>query len=494
MSTEECPAMLRRKLFNALKKVGSGIVVLALLVAGFLGSHYLAPGHADSEVDNEAAESESEVPTKITLPTEKAASANIRIAKVKSIELQDVKTVAATIDYDSTRHLSVRAPVACIVERWLVKPGQVVMKGDPIAVLSGGELALARTEIKKYQADAQIAQMNFDWNKETQDNLTQLLATLEKQPSVESVEAQFDRKRLGDHRDHLLSAYTKYVLASRVAIRSKPLGARGIIPESTAEARSSQRDVAGTMFKSACEQSEFEGRHELAKSQATLELSKQNLAVAQERLRLLLGPFAKQPDAGAPGDFEVRAPFSGRIEAIHASLAARLAQGEPVVTLADTSKLWVSALVHQHDWNALLVSSTETLKVTLPALPDEAFEAKVSFLGPRVSATTRAISLVAELDNSDGRFRPGMFAWVALPVGSPRKGLVVPASAIQRHESSPFVFVMETENRFRRIDVAVGLETPALVEVTRGLSPGQCVVDQGAFYLKSELLLEQEDE
>jgi hypothetical protein len=56
------------------------------------------------------------------------------------------------------------------------------------------------------------------------------------------------------------------------------------------------------------------------------------------------------------------------------------------------------------------------------------------------------------------------------------------------------VFVQAGENRYQRVDVTLGIETPDYVEVERGLSAGQMVVDRGSFYLKSELLLEQEAE
>jgi cobalt-zinc-cadmium efflux system membrane fusion protein len=56
------------------------------------------------------------------------------------------------------------------------------------------------------------------------------------------------------------------------------------------------------------------------------------------------------------------------------------------------------------------------------------------------------------------------------------------------------VFVPEGADRFRRVGVTTGIESGDFVEVTRGLTVGQQVVSQGAFVLKSELLLEKEAE
>ena len=50
-----------------------------------------------------------------------------------------------------------------------------------------------------------------------------------------------------------------------------------------------------------------------------------------------------------------------------------------------------------------------------------------------------------------------------------------------------------SDREFQRVDVDTGIETPDWVEVTRGLTEGAPVVDHGAFYLKSELLLEEEE-
>ena len=61
MSNEQS-LRVRRKLFHALKNIGSVVVVLALLVIGFWGSHYLAPGHPDDSASHASVESESQLP------------------------------------------------------------------------------------------------------------------------------------------------------------------------------------------------------------------------------------------------------------------------------------------------------------------------------------------------------------------------------------------------------------------------------------------------
>ena len=127
------------------------------------------------------------------------------------------------------------------------------------------------------------------------------------------------------------------------------------------------------------------------------------------------------------------------------------------------------------------------------ALGDAELTAQVRFVGAEVAADTRSVPLVAEVANPQGQLRPGMFAWALVPLGPPRQALAGPPGAIMRHENQAFVFVPEGQNGFRRVDVQTGIESATGIEILGGLKSGERVVDRGAFFLKSELLLEREE-
>jgi cobalt-zinc-cadmium efflux system membrane fusion protein len=82
---------------------------------------------------------------------------------------------------------------------------------------------------------------------------------------------------------------------------------------------------------------------------------------------------------------------------------------------------------------------------------------------------------------------------VAIPVAEKSNVLTVPTSAVQQEAGQAFVFVAESENRFRRTDVVTGNEGKDRIEIVRGLQANDRVVTRGAFILKSELLLEGEE-
>jgi len=170
----------------------------------------------------------------------------------------------------------------------------------------------------------------------------------------------------------------------------------------------------------------------------------------------------------------------------------RTTAGTPLFAIADTRELWVSAEIHERDWAALQTDPQQILICRVPALGEQDLPAEVRFIGASVADQTRSVPLVATIQNPEGLLRPGLSAWVDVPLASPQPRLVVPASAVIRHETVPFVFVPRGERTYERRDIEIGLETRDWVEVTSGLEVGEQVVEQGVFYLKSELLLERE--
>jgi RND family efflux transporter MFP subunit len=132
--------------------------------------------------------------------------------------------------------------------------------------------------------------------------------------------------------------------------------------------------------------------------------------------------------------------------------------------------------------------------VSVPALEDARLEATVEYVGREVSAETNAVPIVGRIDDSHGRLRPGLFVRVTLPLRDKSNVLSVPEQAVLQHEGQSFVFIAQTANQFRRVDVITGDSRGGDTEVVSGLGAGDRVVTRGAFFLKSELLLESTEE
>ena len=290
---------------------------------------------------------------------------------------------------------------------------------------------------------------------------------------------------------------------------TKSLGEGGVLSGRIVDERTSNLEVAKANFIAACEESRFLTRQEQDRAKASLEQAERLERISREHLRMLVGSkLGADSDVVATGEelppdssgetyaissLVLRTPFDGLVEDVFVVAGERVQAGDKLFVVADTTKLWVRAQIHERQWTAVDVAVGQSVRVSVPGADEHHTTARINHVGATVEAESRSVPLVAELDNDDAHYKPGMFVWVDLPQGKVRDTLAVPAAAVMRHEGKSFVFVPEGEGRFRRQDVETGVESDHFLEVTGGLAAGQEVVSQGAFILKSELLLEGEE-
>jgi cobalt-zinc-cadmium efflux system membrane fusion protein len=438
----------------------------------------------------------AEARTSCTLTPEKIKEAGLHEATAQIKTIREQRTVPGSITYDTARHLEVTAPVDSVAVQVLAEPGQTINEGTPLVVLSSNAVGLARDEVLQREAELALARKEEARAEEIATNMQELMTLLKQRTKLPELEQEMKDKKLGDFREKLVGAYSKLRLTELAIESAESLTGQGAVARRITDERRSARETAAAVLASASETALFDAARASEKAKAAAEKADRLLTVSREHLVTLLGPFGDKSavsDREKLSEFTVRAPLASRVEERNVVAAARMPAGSSLFTLADTREMRVSAEIHERDWEALKLPPGEILSIRVPALKEAAFEAKVRYVGSQVSPDTHSVPLVADLDNSQGRFKPGMFVWVEVPLAGGKEALVVPRGAIMRHEGEPFVFVPEGNNSFRRVDVETGLETSTGVEILTGLRAGDRVVDQGAFVLKSELLLEREE-
>lgn len=448
--------------------------------------------------------------TEVVISPEKFQTLKIRSVSVTSRPVQEERTVPGQIEYRRVQRVELKAPVDSVVEKVLVKPGDAVTGGTRLANLTSPDVGLARAEVEKSQSELKIANQALEWAEEITGNLGDLLKLLRDRPPPEDVEEKFDDKLLGEHRQVVLPAYSRFRLADKMWDGIQSGIKNGSLPEKTIRQIESNRDVAKEQYLSVSEQSQFDARQAREKARQKQHYAQRLVDVSIQKLQTLLGAFSKVAslaDAPAEGTelsrFYLIAPFAGTVEERLTSDSQRVTQGALLFTVANTDTLEVSAKIREGDWPAVSAffnaesTKPRALKVSVPAVGEEReFEATVDYVGNAVDPVSRAVALVAVLDNSKHEFKPGMFARIKIPAGKSAEELVIPPGALRTEEKHDFVFVEDEHEprKFHRVDVQVGRQTPDWITIASGLSPGQRVVVEGAFLLKSELLLEPEEE
>jgi membrane fusion protein, copper/silver efflux system len=179
----------------------------------------------------------------------------------------------------------------------------------------------------------------------------------------------------------------------------------------------------------------------------------------------------------------LRAPRTGEIAEKMVTQGQAVQPGENLFLIADRSVLWVDLAVYEMDARALRIG--ERVRVTVDALPGKTYQGRVTFIRPTVDEKTRTLTARAEVMNPDGALRPGMFGTAVIRPATAR-ALTVPTPAVLPTGTRNLVFVNRGDGRFAPRPVQVGARGDSLVEIVRGLEPGDEVIASATYLLDSE--------
>jgi len=171
------------------------------------------------------------------------------------------------------------------------------------------------------------------------------------------------------------------------------------------------------------------------------------------------------------------APFSGIVGARQVSPGAFLRAGSPIVDLAQIQQLRVIFSAPERFYSTLQRGSE--VRVSTSAYPDEELIGRVDVIEPMVDEATRRAKIIARIDNSKGKFRPGMSANVTVVLSERQNALVIPSEAIFVEGDQSLVFVVNADSTVARTPVELGTRLRENVEVLKGIEAGTLVVRAG---------------
>jgi cobalt-zinc-cadmium efflux system membrane fusion protein len=186
-------------------------------------------------------------------------------------------------------------------------------------------------------------------------------------------------------------------------------------------------------------------------------------------------------DASHPGRLIVRAPVTGSVTALNVARGNMLNDPtQPVMTIADLSTVWVTALVAERDLGSVKVG--QDARVSLSAYPDKVLHGRVSSVSDVLEADSRRDKVRIAVPNPDYSLRPNMFATVNL-LGAAATRVIVPTSALLMNNDRTSVFVATAPWTFSRRVVEMRLGEGSTAVILEGLKAGEQVVVQGGILL-----------
>jgi cobalt-zinc-cadmium efflux system membrane fusion protein len=191
---------------------------------------------------------------------------------------------------------------------------------------------------------------------------------------------------------------------------------------------------------------------------------------------------------GVPADTQTRerllvvtAPVGGSITSLDVAPGNMINDAtQPIMTVADLSTVWVTALVPEKDIAALATGQTAEAK--LDAYPDRTLRGKVLFVADVIEPDSRRNKVRIAFQNGDFALKPNMYATVTLQ-GTQQSRVTLPTSALLMNNDRTSVFVATAPWTFERRTVEPELEEGTTVAIRSGLNPGEQVVVKGGILL-----------
>jgi RND family efflux transporter MFP subunit len=365
-----------------------------------------------------------QAPTVENAKSSSATDEALDVLEVRPRPWPRIVRVQGTLMEDESAQLGTK--VAGRVKEVLVDLGSRVEQGQPIARLDTEEF-----DLRVRQAQAQVAQARATLG--LKGNTPDDQIDPHKASPVLQELALLEDARLNVQRAHRLTE-------------------RAVFTQEEVQARESTFHVA-------------EARHVTA-----LNAVYEQIAILSLRRAELALAVQNQKDA------VIKAPFVGIVSERHVAPGSYVSVGQTLATLVRIDPLRFRAGVPERA--ATGVSIGQPVRIFLEGQSDP-IEIKISRISPSLDVTSRSLTIEADVDNSPGRLRSGLFAEAEILVDPSQHALAVPVRSLVTFGGVERVWAVK-DNQSSPRPLRTGRRDGDFVEVLDGLKDGDLILSDGA--------------
>jgi Cu(I)/Ag(I) efflux system membrane fusion protein len=191
-------------------------------------------------------------------------------------------------------------------------------------------------------------------------------------------------------------------------------------------------------------------------------------------------------------NFPIYATVSGTVIQVMAAEGDYVKQGQPIAKVSNLNSVWAEFDAYENQISEL--KKGQKIKVTTNAYPNKEFDATISFIDPVLNTQTRTVTVRANLRNSDGLLKPGMFVTgkVEGTIENEKSTLTIPASAVLWTGERSLVYLKTNPNEpvFEMREIVLGNRIGDTYTVTSGLENGDEIVTNGTFTIDAAAQLQ----
>lgn len=187
----------------------------------------------------------------------------------------------------------------------------------------------------------------------------------------------------------------------------------------------------------------------------------------------------------------VRAPISGVVTQLNASIGASADVNQPLVEVANLAFLDIVFSVAPADAVHIAPGAAVTLSAGETAAGEALGVGRVVSVGATVDSSSRSVEVRAQAPASARALRIGETIFGQISLGVKPRAIVVPVAALVPVGDGFQVFVVNADNVALARPVTVGRRTETIAEITSGLNGGERVVTEGAYGVTDSVKVSQ---
>ena len=187
---------------------------------------------------------------------------------------------------------------------------------------------------------------------------------------------------------------------------------------------------------------------------------------------------------------KVRAPISGIAGIRNIDVGNVVTANTVLVTLTQIQPIYVSFNLPESELNAVHDAQAAGAVQVIAQERDGTSPARetgvLDALSNQINSDSGTIGARAVFPNSHQRLWPGQFVNVRVLLRTLHNATVIPAQAVMRGPNGDYVYLVQADNTVAVRDITQGVQADEThVEVSKGLRPGDVVVTEGQFRLKT---------
>jgi membrane fusion protein (multidrug efflux system) len=194
-------------------------------------------------------------------------------------------------------------------------------------------------------------------------------------------------------------------------------------------------------------------------------------------------------------------PIAGYIGACNVRPGNLVGKGESTLlsTVSSVDPIYVNFQMSENDYlnimrywekhKAEIKDRKDVFKVFLTLSDNLLFDhtGKMDFIDRDINPQTGTIALHAVFANPNGLIKPGNFANVNLVLYEEENGIIIPQGATTQIQGKNFAFLVDKENKVKRIPILLGRGIGNKFIVNKGLKPGDRIMLEGFQKFQEEM-------